>query len=198
MPIAELAVIKTVGGPLIAAALGVGAQVIYDGFRKGKDTSIINRLGRTMESISPVRDRIGKLSNVEGKPFREVHESLTRLLEDAKSIIEKYWKLRWSRHVCRKYRYIKKLESIELELVRVAREIQVHQWTDIKEMKAIQVHQWTDIKEMKAIQVDQWTDIKEMKAIQVDQWIDIKEMKAIQVDQWTDIKEMKAQISEKQ
>jgi hypothetical protein len=48
------------------------------------------------------------------------------------------------------FRYIKKLESIELELVRVAREIQVHQWTDIKEMKAIQVDQWTDIKEMKA------------------------------------------------
>nr|QDK59716.1 HR4 [Arabidopsis thaliana] len=150
MPLLELAVIKKVGVPLIAVALRVGAQVIYDRFRKGKDTSIINRLGRTMKSISPVRDRIGKLSNVEGKPFREVHESLTRLLEDAKSIIENYRKLRWSRHVCRKYRYIKKLESIELELVRVVLEIQVDQWTDIKEMKAIQVDQWTDIKETKA------------------------------------------------
>nr|ACJ05897.1 HR4 [Arabidopsis thaliana] len=134
MPIAELAVIKKVGVPLIAVALRVGAQVIYDRFRKGKDTSIINRLGRTMKSISPVRDRIGKLSNVEGKPFREVHESLTRLLEDAKSIIENYRKLRWSS--CRKYRYIKKLESIELELVRLVLEIQVDQWTDIKETKA--------------------------------------------------------------
>ncbi|CAD5325411.1 unnamed protein product [Arabidopsis thaliana] len=66
MPLLELAVIKKVGVPLIAVALRVGAQVIYDRFRKGKDTSIINRLGRTMKSISPVRDRIGKLSNVEG------------------------------------------------------------------------------------------------------------------------------------
>ncbi|KAG7628006.1 putative powdery mildew resistance protein, RPW8 [Arabidopsis thaliana] len=94
MPIVELAVIKTVGGPLIGAALGVGAQVIYDRFRKAKDISVVNGVRTTIISTEPLLVQIDKHSKVEGSPLREVNERLRRFLELANALVEAYRKLR--------------------------------------------------------------------------------------------------------
>ncbi|CAA0385505.1 Powdery mildew resistance protein RPW8 domain [Arabidopsis suecica] len=127
MPIGELA---------IGAVLGVGAQAIYDRFRKARDISFVHRLCATILSIEPFLVQIDKRSKVEGSPLREVNERLTCFLELAYVFVEAYPKLR-RRQVLRKYRYIKAIETIELALRSIiVVDFQVDQWDDIKEIKA--------------------------------------------------------------
>ncbi|VYS59972.1 unnamed protein product [Arabidopsis thaliana] len=148
MPIGELA---------IGAVLGVGAQAIYDRFRKARDISFVHRLCATIISIEPFLVQIDKRSKVEGSPLREVNERLTCFLELAYVLVEAYPKLR-RRQVLRKYRCIKAIETIELALRRiVVVDFQVDQWDDIKEIKA-------KISETDTKLADQWDDIKEIKA----------------------------------
>ena len=96
MPIGELA---------IGAVLGVGAQAIYDRFRKAKDISVVNGVRTTIISTEPLLVQIDKHSKVEGSPLREVNERLTCFLELAYVLVEAYPKLR-RRQVLRKYRFV--------------------------------------------------------------------------------------------
>ena len=83
-----------IGGLAIGAVLGVGAQAIYDRFRKARDISVVNRLCATIISIRPLLVQIDKHSKVEGSPLREVNERLRRFLELANALVEAYRKLR--------------------------------------------------------------------------------------------------------
>lgn len=100
---------------IAGAALGLALQILHEAIQRAKDRSfttrcILDRLDATISKITPLVVKIEMLSEEVHESLRKVIEDLKQLLEKAIGLVEAYAELK-RRNLLRKYRFVKGRQS---------------------------------------------------------------------------------------